>query len=51
MEKCYALKGQSLENGLLCIFQAMATFFYKAAEPAWLSTGNQAQGVELQKQI
>ena len=24
MEKCYSLKGQSLENGLFCIFQAIA---------------------------
>ena len=23
MEKCYILKGQSLENGLSCIFQAL----------------------------
>ena len=23
MEKCYTLKGQSLENGLSCIFQAI----------------------------
>ena len=32
MEKCYTFKGQSLENELSCIFQAvgnMATFFNK----------------------
>ena len=23
MEKCYPLKGQSLENGLSCLFQAL----------------------------
>ena len=23
MEKCYTLKGQSLENGLSCMFQAI----------------------------
>ena len=33
--KCYTFKGQSLENGLPCIFQAIgSTPFYKGAEPA-----------------
>ena len=27
MEKCYTFKGQSLENGLSCIFQATGKFF------------------------
>ena len=34
MEERYTFKGQSLENGLSCVFQALATFFYKGAEPA-----------------
>lgn len=38
MEKCYALKGQSLENGLLFIFQVMATLFY-----SWQSQHDSAQ--------
>ena len=33
-EKCYTLKGQSLENGLSCIFQAIGNTLKKDAKPA-----------------
>lgn len=40
MGKCYTLKGQSLENGLSCIFQALGNIlFIKDEAPARLSTG------------
>ena len=42
-------KGLSLENGLSCIFQALGNILFKGAEPAWLSTGNRAQGSELKE--
>ena len=48
MEKCFTLKGQSLENRLSCIFQARGNIVSQGAEPAGLSTGNNAQGLELQ---
>ena len=40
----WTLKGQSLENRLSCIFQAIDNILLQTGtEPAWLSTGNRAQ--------
>ena len=41
------LKVRALRMGYPVYFRLPATFFHKGAEPAWLSTGNRAQGLAL----
>ena len=51
MEKCYALKGQSLVNGLLCIFQAINNILNQKQKQSlvvqWLRIYTSIRGKEL----
>ena len=51
MNKCYTIKGQRLENWLVCIFQTIGNILLEKVENLQLSAGNRAQRIELKEQI
>ena len=51
MNKCYTIKGQRLENWLVCVFQTIGNILLEKVEDLQLSTGNRAQRIELKEQI
>lgn len=46
MGKCYTFKGQSLGNGLSCVFQAIGNFLLQTdGEPLWLKLRQQSSKI------